>query len=62
MGKLLKGFKILCTDLTICLEKSGENIQGGILIKEIRYSKIIAQETKLVITKIVHTYKASVKY
>jgi hypothetical protein len=31
MGKLLEGFKILCTDFDHILEKMGEIIQGGIL-------------------------------
>ena len=42
MGKLLEGFKMLCTELTIIWKKKGEIIQGDviqgrILIKEIRY-------------------------
>ena len=37
MGKLFEGFKMLCSDFNHILKKRGETIQGGILIKEIRY-------------------------
>ena len=41
MGKLLEGFKILCTDFDHFLKKEGKYsvgdvVQGSILIKEIR--------------------------
>ena len=34
LGKLLEGFKILCTDFDHILEKKGGTIQGGIFYKE----------------------------
>ena len=42
MGKLLEGFKILCSDFDHFLKEEGKYlkgdiIQGRILIKEIRY-------------------------
>ena len=38
MGKLLEGFKILCSDFDhTYFGKKGDIVQGRILIKEIRY-------------------------
>ena len=50
-GKLLKGFKILCSDFDHILKKrrklfkGGDIIQGRILIKEIRYVALYSKKS-----------------